>query len=108
MKPIELAIVGAGWRAEFFLRIAKALPDRFRIVGVAVRNADKPEAIEAAWAAPTFKDIDGPLASTQPAFVVVSVPQPLAPGIIAELVSRNVAILAETRPSPTREGLLDL
>ncbi len=108
MKPIEFAIVGAGWRAEFFLRIARALPDRFRIVGLTVRNADKAEAIEAAWGVPTFRDIDGLLGSTQPAFVVVSVPQPVAPGVIAELVSRNMAILTETPPSPTRQGLLDL
>jgi hypothetical protein len=108
MKPIEFAIVGAGWRAEFFLRIAKALPDRFRIVGIVVRNADKGKAVEAAWAVPIFRDTDSLLAAARPAFVVVSVPQPVAPLIIAELVNRNVAILTETPPAPTREGLLDL
>ena len=108
MKPIEFAIVGAGWRAEFFLRIAKALPDRFRIVGIVVRNADKGKAVEAAWAIPIFRDTDSLLAAARPAFVVVSVPQPVAPLIIAELVNRNVAILTETPPAPTREGLLDL
>jgi hypothetical protein len=108
MKPIEFAIVGAGWRAEFFLRIAKALHDRFRIVGLTVRNADKGRAVESAWGIPTFRDIGGLLGATKPAFVIVSVPQPAAPGIIAELADREVAILTETPPSPTREGLFDL
>lgn len=108
MKPIEFAIVGAGWRAEFFLRIARALPDRFRVVGMAVRNAEKGRAVEAAWGVSTFRDIDGLLAAIKPAFVIVSVPQPAAPGIIAELAGRSVVVLTETPPSPTRQGLLDL
>jgi hypothetical protein len=62
MKPIEFAIVGAGWRAEFFLRIARTLPDRFRIAGMAVRNGEKGKAVEAAWGVSTFRDIDGLLA----------------------------------------------
>jgi predicted dehydrogenase len=108
MKPIEFVIVGAGWRAEFFLRIARALPDRFKIVGLAVRDAEKGRAVEASWGIPTWRDIDGLLASAKPAFVLVSVPQPAAPGIIAELAARNIPILTETPPAPTREGLLAL
>ena len=64
MKPIEFAIVGAGWRAEFFLRIARTLPDRFRIAGMAVRNGERGKAVEAAWGVSTFCDIDGLLAAT--------------------------------------------
>ena len=89
MKPIEFAIVGAGWRAEFFLRIARTLPDRFRVAGMAVRNGEKGKAVEAAWGVSTFRDIDGLLAASKPAFVIVSVPQPAAPGIIAELAGRD-------------------
>jgi predicted dehydrogenase len=108
MKPIEFAIVGAGWRAEFFLRIARALPERFKIVGLAVRNAEKANAIEAAWGVPTWRDSDGLLGATKPAFVLVSVPQPVAPGVIAELANHKVVILTETPPAPTRDALLNL
>jgi predicted dehydrogenase len=108
MKPIEFAVVGAGWRTEFFLRIARALPDRFRIVGLAVRNSEKAKAVESAWGTATFPDIDRLVAACHPSFVIVSVPQPAAPGIIAELVDRNVVVLTETPPAPTREGLINL
>jgi len=108
MKPIEFAVVGAGWRTEFFLRIVRALPDRFRIVGLTVRNAEKAKAVEGAWGVATFPDVDGLLAGCHPGFVIVSVPQPVAPEIIAELVSRNVVVLTETPPAPTRDGLLNL
>lgn len=108
MQPIEFAIVGAGWRAEFFLRIARLLPDRFKIVGMAVRNAEKGRAVEADWGVPTWRDIDGLLGATHPTFAIVSVPQPVAPGLIAELAGRKLPVLTETPPAPTREGLLDL
>ena len=109
MKPIEFAIIGgAGWRAEFFLRIARALPDHFKIVGMTVRDAAKGQALEAAWKVPAYRDLDGLLAAQKPAFVLVSVPQPVAPGIIAEVAARSVPVLTETPPAQTREGLLEL
>ncbi|RYG23273.1 gfo/Idh/MocA family oxidoreductase, partial [bacterium] len=42
----RFAIVGAGWRTEFFLRIAKALPDQFEVTKVLVRSDEKAKAIE--------------------------------------------------------------
>jgi predicted dehydrogenase len=108
MNPIEFAVVGAGWRTEFFLRIARALPERFRIVGLTVRNPDRAKSIESAWSVTTFPDITRLLTGCRPGFVIVSVPQPAAPSIIAELVDRNVVVLTETPPAPTRESLIDL
>jgi len=75
---------------------------------MAVRNADKGKVIEAGCGIPTWRDVDGLLAKTKPAFVLVSVPQPVAPGLIAELAGRNIPILTETPPSPAREELLEL
>ena len=108
MSRIDFAIVGGGWRAEFFLRIARALPEQFRIVGMVVRDTAKGEAITSTWGVPTHRDVDGLLKVSRPSFVIVSVPQPASPGIIAELAGRNVPILTETPPAPTLDGLLDL
>ena len=35
--PVTLGVIGTGWRAEFFLRLAAALPD-VETVGIAVRR----------------------------------------------------------------------
>ena len=43
---IEFAIINAGWRTEFFLRIARACPERFKAVGVLARNRDKAAYVE--------------------------------------------------------------
>ena len=73
MEPVRFAIVGAGWRTEFFMRVAQALPDRFAVSGVLVRDPAKAEAFGQRWSVPTVGDLDGLLA-TSPAFAVVSVP----------------------------------
>lgn len=45
MTPTPFAIVGAGWRAAFFLRVAGALPERFRVTGVLTRDATRRTAV---------------------------------------------------------------
>ena len=38
---IRFGIAGSGWRALFFLRVARACPDRFAVTGLAVRSLQK-------------------------------------------------------------------
>ncbi len=42
---INFVIIGAGWRAEFYLRIAKALPEIFNVSAICVRNKERAEII---------------------------------------------------------------
>jgi predicted dehydrogenase len=39
--PFSFGVIGSGWRAEFFLRIARDLPEQFPLAGVVARNPDK-------------------------------------------------------------------
>ena len=55
MNPIIFGIIGGGWRAEFFLRIARSLPERFRVAGMLVRDAAKGARLEAAFGVPTVR-----------------------------------------------------
>ena len=41
MTPTPFAIAGGGWRAAFFLRIAAAMPERFRVTGVAAGEGEE-------------------------------------------------------------------
>jgi len=38
---INFIIIGGGWRAEFYLRIAKALPEKFNVSAICVRNHER-------------------------------------------------------------------
>jgi len=108
VQPVPFAIVGGGWRTSFFLKVVKAMPQCFSLVGVVLRERGKAKALEAAWAVSTFPDVDTLLRLARPEFVVVAVARPAAPPIIRELASRNMPVLAETPPAPNLEGLLEL
>ena len=108
MSKVVFAVIGAGWRTEFFLRIVKALPERFEISGILVRNEDRGREVEEKWGVKTYTDLDSLIEKANPSFGVVSVPQQLAPPMIQKLVERGVPVLSETPPAPDLEGLIDL
>ena len=73
MNPYRFAIVGAGWRTEFFLRIAAALPERFRLAGLVVRDAAKGQRLTEQWRHATYRTVPELLAAVRPEFLVSSV-----------------------------------
>src|SRR6266446_6480824 len=106
-RPITIGIVGGAWRAEFFFRIAQALPDRFRIVGCVTRTEATRSGIQTAWGIATFSTI-GDLVKSKPDFVVTSVPWAASAPVILELASHDVAVLAETPPAEDLDALTKL
>jgi len=112
MEPVRFGIVGgAGWRAQFFLRIAAALPERFGVCGMVVRDEGTARALERRWRVPTYRTPAEMLSATDPLFVVVSVPPEAAPAQVRALAERDVPVLCETPPAPDVErlaGLCDL
>ncbi len=104
MDLTTFAIVGSGWRAEFYLRIARALPDRFAVSGLFTRSEATRATIGRDWGVATPSSLDGLLAS-KPQFAVVSVPWPATPPLLEELSARGVAVLSETPPAPDVDGL---
>ncbi len=105
---INFAIVGGGWRSEFFLRVAQALPERFGVCAMVVRNEEKGKRVEEKWSVPTFRTVESLLRSKKPSFVVASVPRAVAPEICLDLARRGVYVLCETPPAKDLPGLLDL
>ena len=53
MDGFEFAVVGAGWRTDFFLRIAAALP-QMHLCGVVVRKEFRAIEAESRWGVPCF------------------------------------------------------
>lgn len=41
----RFAVVGTGWRSQFFLRLARALPGHLEVTGVATRSAARAELV---------------------------------------------------------------
>lgn len=105
---IRFGIVGSGWRSEFFLRIARELPDRFEVTGLVTRSEATGRRIEGTWQVRPFASVDDLVARTSPSFVVVCVPREVAPQAIRHLAELKVPVLTETPPAPDLEALSSL
>jgi predicted dehydrogenase len=106
--PATFGIVGSGWRAEFFARLAALMPDRLTLVGAAVRRAQSAEGVARRWAVPAYLSPGELVAKQRPDFVVTSVPWAVNPEVIATVAESGTAVLAETPPAPDAEGLREL
>lgn len=103
--PVSFGIVGSGWRAEFFVRLAALMPERLTLVGGVVRRPESAELVLRRWHVPAYHSVGDLLARQSPDFVVTSVPWPVNPEVITELVDAGVRVLAETPPAPDEAGL---
>ncbi|MFN8471124.1 MAG: Gfo/Idh/MocA family oxidoreductase [Anaerolineae bacterium] len=108
MTPTEFGIVGAGWRAEFFLRIAAATPNWFRVTGLVRGTSSHAEEVGERFGVPVFASVKQLIDATRPSFVITSVPRDVNPALIRQIVDLNTAVLSETPPAPTVEGLNEL
>lgn len=89
----SFVVVGAGWRAEMFWRLAAGVPD-LECLGAVVRSPrDLP--------VPAFSSLD----EVSPDFVVTAVSWGPNPGVIADAVRRGLPVLSETPPAPDLAGL---
>jgi len=90
---ISFVVVGSGWRAEMFWRLASGL-DGVDCLGAVVRTPrDLP--------IPTYASLD----EVSCDFVVTAVPWDANPGVIVSCVERGLPVLAETPPAPDAAGL---
>lgn len=105
MKKIRFALIGSGWRAEFYIRIAKQLPAMFDLTGVMIRDPEKGRAFSEKFEVPTVNSLDA-LLSPNPDFVVVCVKRGVLTDCLIELMRRGVPALCETPPGESEEALL--
>lgn len=104
---MKIGIIGGGWRADFFLRIARELPSEFEIAGVARTSREKAKETEKKWGVPGCAGVDE-LLERHPEYVVLSVPRTEALGLLTTLLQREVPVLCETPPGASTEELVRL
>jgi predicted dehydrogenase len=100
-----VAIIGSGWRAEFFLRLTSALADRLTLTGTVVRRPEAAERATARWGVPSYLSPSELLARQRPNLVVVAVAWDATPAVIVDVASAGTHVLAETPPAPDETGL---
>ena len=65
------AIIGGGWRTGFYLRVARELPDRFRVTGLLARDPARRDRLGSMHAVPVVATL-AELLEPRPSFVVVA------------------------------------
>jgi predicted dehydrogenase len=104
----RFGLVGSGWRSEFFVRLARQLPERLSVSGVVTRSAERGAEVESRWGVPAYRSVEEMLTAERLDFVIPSVPWPVTPVVTKELVELGVPVLAETPPAADLDGLRDL
>ncbi|MFL6516728.1 MAG: Gfo/Idh/MocA family oxidoreductase, partial [Bacillus sp. (in: firmicutes)] len=106
---ISFSIIGgASFRAQYYLRIAQALPDQFRVCGMVVRDQAKGQLLEQKWNISTYRNLAQLLENENPDFVVVSVSGSAVPEYLLQLGELGIPTLAETPPASSIEELVAL
>ncbi|HTW06926.1 MAG TPA: Gfo/Idh/MocA family oxidoreductase [Acidimicrobiales bacterium] len=106
--PTVIGLVGGGWRAECYLRVAAARPDLFQVRRVLTRSASSSEKIKAKWGLSATTDLAGFSDSGAYHYVVVCVPRSCAPELATRFIASGTAVLAETPPAEDAAGLGEL
>ena len=107
MKTI-FGLYGSGWRAEFFLRIAKYCPERFEVRGLVTRNDEKAARFSREFGVPCYGTVDELLAVAKDIqFVVVCVSASVNVSVSLDLLNKGVPVLLETPPATNLESLLE-
>ena len=104
----RFGIVGAGWRVNWFLRAARALPDKLQVAGLAARRPQRAFELVADYGVNIYRSPSEMIAAEAPDFVVTSVSSPANPPIIRQLVELDMPVLSETPPATTVAEMTEL
>ncbi|MEH7116249.1 Gfo/Idh/MocA family oxidoreductase [Neobacillus vireti] len=107
MEKIRFGLIGSGWRAEFFIRIAKAIPEQFELTHVLIRDREKGEAFSKKFGVSVVNSVDE-LMESHPDYVVLSIKRGVVSDYLVELFKKGIPVLCETPPAETVESLEEL
>ncbi len=106
--PYRFAIIGAGWRTDFFLRICAALPERFQLAGVVARRPERRAELGAQWGVATFDSVAALLDAGVPEFLVGSVSYAANFEVNRALLETGLPVFTETPPAATLDQMREL
>lgn len=104
MDRIVFGLVGTGWRADFYRRIALLAPERFGVAAILTRSPERAHDLEVAGGPRVHRDL-GDFLATPMDFAVVSVKRGHALPYLDALARAGMPALCETPPAIAVEEL---
>lgn len=95
MAKYHFIIIGSGWRALYYVRVAKALPEIFCIDAMYCRTQEKADLIAGQYQIHTTTSIEE-CAAYKPDFAVVAVKKDAICDVSMEWLDRGITVLSET------------
>lgn len=107
MNKKRFVLIGSGWRAEFYIRIAKALPAQFDLAGVMIRDAGKGRDFAGRFGVTVVNSLEELLA-LKPDYAVLSIARGHVPPVLESLFKTGLPVLCETPPAESVDELNQL
>ena len=107
MGTIRYALIGSGWRAEFYIRIARMLPEIFELSAVLIRDKEKGAEFARSFQVKVVNSLEELLAE-DPMFVVLSIRRGFVTENLLKLFEAGVPVLTETPPGESQADLQEL
>lgn len=107
MKKARFILIGYGWRADFFYRIANALPEQFEICAGVLRTKERARQVSEERQVFATDDLNEALAK-KPDFAVLCVPRAIVKDYLLRLMDTGIPVLCETPPGQNEEELREL
>ncbi|WP_163539848.1 Gfo/Idh/MocA family oxidoreductase [Gracilibacillus sp. YIM 98692] len=104
MSENKFGLIGSGWRAEFFIRIAQQVPEKFELTSVLVRDKEKGEKFAKKHGVKVVQSLDE-MMEDNPDYVVLSIKRGVITDYLIDLFKRNIPVLSETPPGESIESL---
>ena len=107
MRPLSFVIIGSGWRAMFYVRIALRYPQCFQLRYLLCRTQEKAESVRREYGVPVTADARL-CEEARPDFVVVAVDRASKFAVTKQWLEKGFAVLSETPAAETAEELEEL
>ena len=104
---VRYMIIGYGWRADFYYRIAKLLPEQFTVCAGVLRTEERAGQVAEQENVFATADIEEALA-VNPDFAVLCVPRSIVKDYLVQLMEKGIPVLCETPPGKDTEELKEL
>ncbi len=104
MSKYRFVMIGSGWRAQYYVRVAKALPELFELCAVYCRSEEKAAEMRAAHGIQATTS-EAECAAMKPDFVVTAVSKSAGAETVMRWMERGFTVLCETPAGQDLETL---